>query len=312
MTSWVAHDMGYVDQLNFTFSQTNYWDEIIPKQIASDLKHEWIFKALDNGLWLKEVDRVTGYTGGNVIYYGTAHGESCMRYINFDEFGLLHSGQIGDGINGSYLTSTTNGEFRLGMWATSEKYINNLHIDLEQYQDAEIGCIYTRALNGVINGQQYEYNYTETLSPFLDLDFVEACFNMPLELRENHYLYNQWVLKKYPKAADYVWEAIGCKITEPTIHFAGRVIPTSRIIPKIINRIKANSGTNTKKHMNPIGYYLSKNEELKEFIDSYFGYKDLIKDDIIFRIVADFELHGTTSEKLQAVTLLSTLKLFYR
>jgi len=44
MTVWVAHDLGYTDQLNITFSQSNYLDETIAKQIAADLKHEWLFK----------------------------------------------------------------------------------------------------------------------------------------------------------------------------------------------------------------------------------------------------------------------------
>ena len=49
MTVCVAHDLGYTDQLNLTFSKSNYLDETIPKKIADDLKHEWLFKSLDNG-----------------------------------------------------------------------------------------------------------------------------------------------------------------------------------------------------------------------------------------------------------------------
>ena len=61
MTSWVAHQMGYVDQLNLTFSQSDYLDETIAKKIAADLKHEWIFKALDNGTFLKDIDEISTY-----------------------------------------------------------------------------------------------------------------------------------------------------------------------------------------------------------------------------------------------------------
>src|SRR5690606_29863601 len=49
MTVWVAHELGYSNQLNLTFSQSNYLDETIAKEIAIELKHEWLFKALDNG-----------------------------------------------------------------------------------------------------------------------------------------------------------------------------------------------------------------------------------------------------------------------
>src|SRR5690606_29883838 len=103
MTSWVAHEMGYVNQINFTFSQSDYLDETIPKKIASDLKHEWIFKALDNGTFLKDIDAINMMSGGNVLYYGLAHGNSMLKLINFDNLGILHSGQLGDIVIGSFV-----------------------------------------------------------------------------------------------------------------------------------------------------------------------------------------------------------------
>ena len=103
MTSWVAHQMGYENQLNFTFSQSNYLDETIPKQIASDLKHEWIFKTLDNGLFLKDIEEVTKLSGGNVLYYGLAHSYSLLNNINFRGLGIVHTGQLGDIIISSYI-----------------------------------------------------------------------------------------------------------------------------------------------------------------------------------------------------------------
>ena len=78
MTSWVAHQMGYVDQLNLTFSQSDYLDETIAKKIAADLKHEWIFKALDNGTFLKDIDEISNISGGNTLYYGLAHSNSIL------------------------------------------------------------------------------------------------------------------------------------------------------------------------------------------------------------------------------------------
>lgn len=103
MTSWVAHEMGYTNQLNRTFSQSDYWDEIVPKQIASDLCHEWIFKSLDNGLWLYNLDNVLEITGGNVFYYGQAHSMSLIKYLDFNKLGgIYHSGQLGGGVMGSH------------------------------------------------------------------------------------------------------------------------------------------------------------------------------------------------------------------
>jgi len=217
MTSWVADDMGYTNQLNFTFSQTNYWDEIIPKKIAMDLKHEWIFKALDNGLWLYDVDDITYSTGGNVLYYGTAHGNSLIKYLNFNNLGLIHSGQIGDVIIGSGVKREKD-KYEFGDGAYSLKYIKEINFMPQHfYKNKEVALFYYRYFNGTNNGLQNIYNYTETLSPFLDLDLLKNVLSIPIKLRSNHYIYKKWIIAKYPQAANYVWEKIGCKITEPII-----------------------------------------------------------------------------------------------
>ena len=135
MTCWVAHDMGYTDQLNITFSQSDYWDETVPKQISSDLKHEWLFKALDNGLWLYDVDDVTKVTGGNVLYYGLAHGYSLYRNMNFKDYGMIHSGQLGDVVLGTFYSSkNANTPFKFGDGAYSRDYLHLVkNIELEQF-----------------------------------------------------------------------------------------------------------------------------------------------------------------------------------
>ncbi len=217
MTSWVADDMGYTNQLNFTFSQTNYWNEIIPKKIAMDLKHEWIFKALDNGLWLYDVDDITYSTGGNVLYYGTAHGNSLIKYLNFNNLGLIHSGQIGDVIIGSGVKREKD-KYEFGDGAYSLKYIKEINFMPQHfYKNKEVALFYYRYFNGTNNGLQNIYNYTETLSPFLDLDLLKNVLSIPIKLRSNHYIYKKWIIAKYPQAANYVWGKIGCKITEPII-----------------------------------------------------------------------------------------------
>ena len=108
MTVWVAHQMGYAEQLNTTFSQSNYLDESIAKQIATDLKHEWLFKALDHGNFLKNIDDIAKITGGGGGYGGLAHGKSMYDLMNFDSFGIVHTGQIGDAIIGTFYEKPIN------------------------------------------------------------------------------------------------------------------------------------------------------------------------------------------------------------
>ena len=310
MTSWVAHEMGYKDQLNFTFSQGGYLDETIAKEIASDLKHEWIFKALDNGNFLTDIDEINKLSGGNTLFYGLAHGNSALKYINFNELGILHSGQLGDIIISSFeMSKSTTPK------PNSYKYIYKIETnnDLNKLS-CELTNITERGFNSINLGLLPAQKYTETHSPFYDVDFIDYCFKIPLNHRINHNLYKKWVLKKYPGAADYIWESTKSKITDKYLGVFGKEIPIKQLPNKILRKLgfKKNP-TDTAFHMNPLGYWYKTNPDLKEFQDNYFNenierldeYKEIKKDCI--------ELYqtGNGSEKNQVLTLLSALKLFF-
>ena len=131
MTSWVAHQMGYVDQLNLTFSQNDYLDETIAKKIAAYLRHEWIFKALDNGTFLKDIDEISTISGGNALYYGLAHSNSIFKYLNYDTLGISHSGQLGDVIIGSFITRLNKDDLKIlgGKYSTTlDKRAPQVHL----------------------------------------------------------------------------------------------------------------------------------------------------------------------------------------
>lgn len=317
MTCFVAHHCGYEKQLNFTFSQTNYWDEKVPKQIAEDLRHEWIFKALDNGLWLLDVDEITRKTGGNVLYYGTAHGNSLYRYLNFNKLGIMHTGQISGAMNGGHVSKPEEWQkqFILSDAAYSRKFINNVSTqstDLNQ----ELGWYYYRCLNGTNSGSQVVYNYTETLAPFLDLEFLEKVLMIPIHYRVHHHLYKKWITIKYPDAANYVWETLGTKITEPVYNIMGRELTKHQLYGKMQSRIAKILGKNegrrsTRQHMNPIAFYYSNNEDVRNLFDSYRQYINMIENAQLRKDVEELFNSGTPMERIQAVSLLSAIKLFY-
>lgn len=316
MTTWVANKIGYTKQLNITFSQTDYLDETLPKKMAEYLKHEWLFKALDNGLWLFDLDEITQRTGGNVLYYGTAHSNSLMKYMNFERLGMIHSGQLGDVVIG--VKSGAYGPYKLGTGAYSTKFVDLVKKYIpDNYKNQEQGLWYCRYLNGTNNGLQNIYNYTETCSPFLNKEFVEFCLSIPEKTRANHYIYKQWILAKYPDAANFEWESTGQKLTAKTVHIAGREIYVRNLWKTFVVHTKLAFGidakaTNNRKHMNPVGYYLSNNKTLLEFVASYvkYDYSGKISQEIK-QIINDIFTQGTPMEKIQCVTLLSAIKLYY-
>jgi len=320
MTSWVAHEMGYIDQVNFTFSQTNYLDETIAKEIASDLKHEWIFKSLDNGNFLEDIDTISEITGGNVLYYGLAHGNSLYKLLNFDNFGIIHSGQLGDVIIGSFIKdfSASNLESLGGANSrTLKSKVQSSPGGFENFAELESAMIYQRGINGANSGLLAAQYYSESLSPFYNIDFFEFCLSIPINVRSNHNLYKQWILKKYPAAAQYIWEATNQKIDQKpfSIPYKGKSIPVSQIASILLKKIKKNiPAIQTKHHMNPLDFWYNNNTRLKGFQDSYYkdniellaGFKDLQKD---CKTLYDT---GSAIEKNQVLSLLSTMNLFFR
>ncbi|ALO35122.1 hypothetical protein CMT41_10625 [Colwellia sp. MT41] len=323
MTNCVAHDLGYGSNIiNFTFSESDYLDETIPKKIARDLKHEWIFKALDNGSFLKNIDKITEISAGGALYYGLAHGKSCLDLLNRNCFGLVHSGQLGDVVIGTYFSEKTHKiQFNKssGAYSTVLKGRFNDQSIPEHYSNEEIFKFYTRGFSGINQGLLISQEFSETYSPFYDLEFMEFCLSIPVELRFGHNIYKKWILMKYPDAAKYVWEKTGSKISEKTVTLFGRALPISKA-PKIITNYLlrklgvSNSSLNTRKHMNPLDYWYNTNQDLKTYLDDYFkiNIKLLAFDQELQADCIDLYENHTSIEKNQVLTLLGVVKRYFK
>ena len=317
MTSWVANKMGYENQLNYTFSQTNYLDETIAKTISGDLGHEWIFKALDNGNFLTNIDEVNTITGGNTVFYGVSHGLDMLSHLNFEKLGLLHSGQLGDVIIGSYLKTQNIKHIYRGEGMHSRKLMEELNetfIEFNSYNEHESYIFKQRGLNGILTGNLGAQQFTETISPFCDPDFISYCLSIPIELRLNHNIYVKWILKKYPQSAGYIWENTGEVIKDNRIKIRGKEVT----LKKLYRFVGSNLGffsprINTKEHMNPFDYWLRTNHNLRKFQDNYFekNIEFLARNKKLQNHCDLLYKNGNAIEKSQVLTLLSSLKLFF-
>lgn len=314
MTVIVANKLGFNKQTNITFSESDYLDEKIPKRIARDFKHEWIYKSLDNGLFLKNIDETTRISGGNVLYYGLSHANSLYKKLNFDKFGILHTGQFGDTTITPNTRSSNQLEFKIGDGAYSTLLIDRLNsfsTNLD-YENQEIFNLYIRGCYGINQGLFSIQKYTETYSPFYDVDFLQKTLSIPLPLRFGYKLYFDWIRKKHPQAAKYVWEKTGCSINNRFYFFIGKTRVYFKNIPILVLRKSGllPDGFDHRNNMNPIGYWIKTNTGLSEFFKKYFQENiklisnPEIKKDCIFL----FE-KGNSSEKIQALSLVSSFKL---
>lgn len=309
MTSFVAHELGYEKQLNYTFSQTSYYDQIVPQEMTAFLNHEWIFKALDNGMWLYDIEEATRLSGGQCTYYTVAHTNSLFKYLDFKDLGMVHTGQIGDvTISIGYKNIEP---FRFGDGAYSPQDIKEVNfIPSENFENKELGMYNYRYLGATNYGIQNYYPYTETLSPFMNLDFLEFALSIPNKLRYNHVLYKKWIIERHPDAAKFVWEKIGCKITDPVLNIGHRMIPIKKIPHKILNQFRLKD-YDSKRYMNPLGYYLANNNELRRYLWTYFDYVDVIENEKLKKILMRIKETGTALEQNQALSLLAAIKLYF-
>ncbi|WP_425236742.1 asparagine synthase-related protein [Ulvibacterium sp.] len=315
MVSWVAHEMGYTDQINLTFSQSDYLDESIAKKIAADLKHEWIFKALDNGNFLKDIDEITEISGGHALYHGLAHSRSVYKYINSDILGMTHSGQLGEVVIGSNITRLEKKDLKTlgGRYSNTMENKNPTRTHFKSFEDLELAMLYQRGFNGANEGLKIGQINSETMSPFYNVDFWEYCRSIPLKNRMNHRIYLKWVLSKYPKAANYKWEKIKAKpsVNRFTLNYKGREIPIKKLPSVTFQKLGLKSSPKlTKNHMNPLGYWYNTNNDLRTFQDTYFKENiDRIIDGNLKSDCKRLYYSGNGVERNQALTLLSAIRL---
>ncbi len=321
MTTIVSHELGYKDQLNITFSQTGYLDELTAKKIAADLKHDWIFKSLDNGTFLKSIDEVTALTGGNTTYFGIGHGLSLLDKLDFRDFGMLHSGQFGNSIVGTFGDHHTklDGQFTMSdipSDAIAKEYIHSYRLKAE-YQDFELFKNYNHCMISGNNGLLPAQCKSETFSPFYDLDLWEFCLSIPTKQRAHHHLYKMWINQKYPKAANYIWEQTKAPLNaRGTFTYNGASYSYRQLWKFVLRKAniksqKRKSGLASKYHMNPVDYWLSINEELSNFWANYvkenLNYLDETPE--LRQYAQTMAQNGNSISYVRVLTLLSAAKL---
>lgn len=314
MTVLMAHKLGYIQQLNFTFSQANYLDEKIAKGIAIDYHHDFVFQSLDYGNYLKEIEKCVYLNDGLILYSGAAHVLHATQILNFNDYGLIHTGMIGDAVIGSFLTkpyavkpSYTDGMYSTYLASEIKDYISGI---LNKYPYEELYKFYGRGFLGAMNGNYTLDLVSQGTSPFLDVDFLSYCVSIPEDLKFKQKIYLEWIASKHPEFAKYPWEKTGVsplKSNNFKRYFDIRYY--QRMSLKFFDKLsgKMRSG------MNPFDYWISENDSLKNYIESYFSdhihllnqHESLQKDcNKLFN-------KGNAGERFQIITLLAAVKLHF-
>ena len=301
--------LGYNNIKTLTFSESGYLDEIIAEKISSDLGSDHIFHSLDNGTYLLNIEDPVKASDGLSPYASVGNGLPLVSSLNWSKLGLLHTGQIGDLILGSYLQGKRHHPVDNGMikqMAYSSKLLYQLEDEIstivKQYDTDEMCAFYERCVNGTYNGNFATQNYTEYASPFLDVDFIEYVMRVHPKYRHNNNLYAKWISKKTPIAGRYIWESTMTKVNTPKI--VGLWKRAVRMLKrKLLNQRLVS--------MNPFDYWFTHNHSLRIFFEETYksGIEYLSGHGMLKSDVEKFYLIATPLEKTQVLTLLEATRM---
>lgn len=309
MTALVAYKSGFKNQHLINFSQAGYADQVIADQIST--AYNMPLKKVDlQPDSLTTIDENILVNDGQTVYTACSHVFSILSNIDIANTGIVHTGILGDAILGSYLSSNkiekpklTQGMYSGKLISKSEVFLKN---NLRNYPNEELYKLYNRAFNGINNGCLYLDQLGETSSPFLNSEFLQYAYSIPVEFKYKEQIYIDWIKTLHPEFAAFIWENIGGKPTNNKLVRLGY-----RINRAMIKRLPIQSMW--KATMTPEQEWYNKNINVKMTLDKYFNDHIHLCDntpelraDLIYLYNS-----GNITEKSQALTLLSAIKLHF-
>ena len=268
MNLWVAHEMQNRHMTVLTYRKEGYLDEIIARAIADHWKDEFLFKTLDDASFMYDLDDNTNLLSGLSLYSGITGGKRFLESLDLNDYGIEHTGMVGDIALGSFYHNIDEVGQKKPTGMYSEKLKDRLfeHTkDISQnYDDYDVYLMYARGFRGACNSHLIRRNYTEVGSPFLNVEFMQLCYDIPVALRINHNIYKKWIIQKYPQAAQFKWEKTGGRITEQHSRTVLRKLVKRG--PKSLLRLIGIDIKSTES-MNPIDYWISKDANLQRYLD---------------------------------------------
>lgn len=320
MNFWISKELGMCDVLCMTFGQSNHDDTIIAERVSSKKNSQIIVWPLNSAEHLMYLDEYIHANNGLALYSGVGAEFEIMKSLNMDSFGLMHTGQLGDVVIGTFIGDIreVNDLSVGGLYSTLIERKNDID---DLYQNREQYLMMVRGFLGCLSSHQYTQCFTQVASPFLNVDVIDYCLSIPVAKRIRHKMYKKYILAKYPEAGRIQWEKTGA--TVDASDFKIKAIHYAKSAKKFIQypeTFKARFGLGRKKSiaikytgMNPFDRWWEENKKLREYFISYYsemipkvncskGLKENIKN--VFE-------KGGASEKTQVLTILSVYKALF-
>lgn len=297
----------------FCFSQSGYFDETISRKIADDYDLHYEFVPLDGGLFLKKIDQLTEISEGLVLYTGGIHAQHGIDKMQYENFSLFHSGQLGDAILGGYLsapTPTLPSKYKaIDNELFFPKIENEFSKAAKKYKTEESFLLRNRGYNRILLGAHVFQQKAYQTSPFMSKEFLKFAISLPEDWKFKHHFYLEWISKYCPESTNYLWERTLMKPNAKwKTHFGDRFLKPFfvKLHEVVLNRPDQAS-------MYPYEYYFSQSEEIQLYYASYFK-ENIGRLDAYSELQKDVEMLFSNSafySKAQAINVLSIFKMYF-
>lgn len=271
----IAKDIGFDDIRTITFGQSNSKDVKYAQQISSGEKLDGFQRFLDHPDYLTDniIENYIKPNDGLMMFQTSAHASSTIKSFNLAPYSLIHTGQIGDLLFGSFAKENYN-FFKnrasigytgfVGETSMLDK-IEALPEVLKKYQERgyEVYTYEQRVINATLVGDRSLNNSIDNYSPFFSKDLINLCLSLPNEFKTNQMIYFDWLKKHHPRALSYPWDRINMKPD------ATWKIVSGLFFKKYVNGAKKYFGLKYDS-MNPYNTWL-KNESIMAKIDAIFN-----------------------------------------
>ena len=295
------------------FSQSGYIDHTVSRKIAEDYRLHYEFIPLNGGKFLKKIDELTQISEGMVMYTGGIHVNHAVDEMQYENFALFHSGQLGDALLGGYLSAPERKRPSNYKIVGNPQFLGKVETLLNEtkknYESEESFLIRNRGYNTVLLGAHVFQQKRYQTSPFMAKDFLKFAAALPEEWKYNHRFYLEWIQKHCKEATKYRWERT---LLKPDANwktsFGDKFVKRSfKLLNEKILKTPQNSS------MYPYQYYFDNDSEIQNYYKNYF-------EDNIYRIEDYKELESDVKElfqsenfysKSQSVNILAIFKLFF-
>ncbi len=285
VNTMLAKHLGFENINTYTYGDPNSSDVKIAQKIAKDnFKTHTQFNLFNGSFfyentlenYIKTTDGLTYFTANAVIF-------NAFKGINLNQYGLVHSGQLGDTAMGSFIKPNFDYAKNLDKIGVTG-FVKPTHLFekipflkdiVKDYQNSDNDrfTYEQRQIHGTLMGDKVFNNFIDIASPFYDQKFLELMLSVPTKYKINQQIYFEWLKAKHPKLVDYKWDKIGLK---PNNNFN---IKYGRLAKKYINGGKKYFGL-PYDSMSPVNMWLKKDPHiLKEFDKLFTKNIHLIKDE---------------------------------